>query len=175
MVKEKVPSKKEKEKENKGSKKFTSKSIELDIKSLTDDIYRVDIEFHGLNHSGPSYEGRIFINNPNADHDTPRTKKNGFVGSYHIFGHGGCFGGIGHCSINKNKTRMPYDFRPSHPLTPIYKRVEITEYFSNIKKNKFDFSVTVVPILAKGFDKCPVHMDIQDIVKMDKIMLKTYR
>ena len=66
--------------------------MDIDSKTFTD-VYRIGIEFHGLDHSGPSYEGMVFINNSEATLKTPTTIKNGYVGSYHIFGHGGCFGG----------------------------------------------------------------------------------
>jgi len=42
--------------------------------------------FHGLSvdHSGPSYEGRVSLNNPNANEITKLDLYNGYVGSYNI-------------------------------------------------------------------------------------------
>jgi hypothetical protein len=46
---------------------YVSEPIYLDIKKLENEFYRADIEIHGVDHSGPSYEGRIFLNNVNID------------------------------------------------------------------------------------------------------------
>jgi hypothetical protein len=151
---------------------LVSKTTELNLKSIKDRLYRVDLELLGLDHSGPSYQGRIFLNNPNADQETATTEKNGYVGSYFIFGHGGCFGGMGHCSVNN--IRRPYDFRASSPLTSIYKRVEITKHILGIKKFPYVFNVTIVPVLANGYDKWFVHIDTENVVKLEKMMIKTY-
>ena len=49
---------------------------------------RADIEISGLDQSGPSYEGRVFLNNPRADVKTPLEPENGYAGSFHVFGYG---------------------------------------------------------------------------------------
>ncbi|MBV9454724.1 MAG: hypothetical protein JOZ19_11495 [Rubrobacter sp.] len=43
-----------------------------------------DIEFHGVDHSGASYEARIFLNIPEADETTERTAERGYAGSFHL-------------------------------------------------------------------------------------------
>jgi len=136
-------------------------------------VDRIDLELLELEHAGPSYEGRVFINNTEADQNTLSTKENGYVGSYYIFGHGGCFGGSGHCSIDE--TERPYDYRTTHPLTPIYKRLEITDFVKSMDEEKGSFTVTIVPVLAEGLEDWFVHIDLEDVVKLEKIVLKTYR
>ena len=59
------------------AKIFTSQSVSLAIASAEHRFYRADLEIHGIYHGGPSYEGRIFFNNPGANQDTPRTRENG--------------------------------------------------------------------------------------------------
>src|SRR5215469_10451598 len=103
---------------------YTSPPIKLYVNKEEHEYYRADIEFHGVDHSGPSYEGRVFLNKPGANEKTPRDEKNNYAGAYHIFGHGGCLGDVGHCDI---KTRRPYDSRPEHPLTPALKTVVATD------------------------------------------------
>ena len=95
---------------------YVSKPLYLDINKLENRFKRADIEFHGVDHSGASYEGRVFLNNPNANRTTIKTAPNGYVGSFYIFGHGGCYGNEGHCEVHNE--RRPYDRRPSSPLTP---------------------------------------------------------
>jgi len=58
---------------------------------------RADLELHGVDQTVPSYEGRVFLDNPNADENTERTAENGYVGAFHIFGKAGCWGEEGHC------------------------------------------------------------------------------
>src|SRR5262249_48527318 len=87
---------------------------------------RADLVFDGIEHGGPSFEARVFLNNLQADMNTPLTATSGYVGSFHIFGHGGCFGDDPtHCSIRQ--TPRLYDPRPAHPLTPARKVVIATE------------------------------------------------
>src|SRR6516165_5723599 len=96
----------------------------IDTSAIDEDFYRADIEFIGVDHAGSSYEGRIFLNNPTADDQTPRSPDVGYAGSYFIFGHGGCLGDVGHCDITP---RDPYDPRPGHALTPARKVLIATE------------------------------------------------
>jgi hypothetical protein len=58
---------------------------------------RADIELHGVDQVVPSYEGRVFLNNPEADPETPLDATNGYLGSFFIFGKVDCWGKEGHC------------------------------------------------------------------------------
>src|SRR5690349_15704018 len=78
---------------------------------------RADVVFTGVDHSGPSYEVRLYFNNVRADAATPRTPEEGYAGRFHVFGHGGCYGDVGHCDVPA-PSADPTDLRPSHPLTP---------------------------------------------------------
>jgi hypothetical protein len=49
---------------------------------------RVDITVDGLDHSGLSYEVRVFLDNPAADAWTPATDGEGYAGSIHVYGQG---------------------------------------------------------------------------------------
>ena len=79
----------------------------------------------GVDHSGCSYEVRLFLNNAAADSGTPREEASGYAGRFHVFGHGGCFGDIGHCDVPAPATD-PTDLRPAHPLTPMSTYVTVT-------------------------------------------------
>jgi hypothetical protein len=146
---------------------YVSKPMYLKLDKLENRFKRADIEFHGIDHSGASYEGRVFLNNPKADKNTPKASANKYVGSFYIFGHGGCFGDIGHCEVSKEQ--RTYDYRPSHPLTPAYKRIIVTEQLRELAKNSDKFTVTIVPILAGG-----TTATYQEIVKLEKISIITY-
>src|SRR5439155_390785 len=68
---------------------FTSEKLYVGV--LDPSAYRADIEFHNVDHAGASYEGRVYLNNQNADENTGYDDPS-YAGSYHIFGHGGCLG-----------------------------------------------------------------------------------
>src|SRR6266536_3247623 len=86
---------------------------------------RADVVFSGVDHSGASYEVRLFLNNPAATAGTPRTAEQGYAGRFTVFGHGGCYGDEGHCEVPA-PTADPADLRPPHPLTPLDTYVTVT-------------------------------------------------
>ncbi len=93
-------------------------TLQLDLELPPGDLplARADLTFYGVDHSGPSFAVHVFFDHPDATTDTPRTKENGYVGSFSVFGHGGCFGEEGHCDVRDPVTA--FDRRPPHPLVP---------------------------------------------------------
>jgi hypothetical protein len=146
---------------------FSSPKIKIYIAKGKFDFYRADLELYGIDHSGPSYEGRVFLNNTEADQNTPMDKKNGYAGSYHIFGHGGCFGDLGHCDV---RPRRPYDHRAQHPLTPAFKSIVITDVFNRIIKTTNEIVVTIVPIISVGGRMS----DMKNIVRCERFRINTF-
>jgi hypothetical protein len=49
---------------------------------------RAELVFAGIEQAGPSFEGRVFLNNPDADEATPQTPEAGYAGSFHVYGYG---------------------------------------------------------------------------------------
>ena len=115
-----------------------------------EDVSRVDIEFEQVDDSGASFEGRVFLNNPQADENTEPNQENGYAGSFYVFGHGGCFGDEGHCEVDAELERAhdPYDPRRSHPRLPVDKAVEATEAVRRTASEGGDITVTVVPVIT---------------------------
>lgn len=136
------------------------------------DFNRADLVFEGVDHAGPSYEARIFLNNPSANADTPRTLDQGYAGSFHIFGHGNCFGDVGHCDVDE-RGKAPHDLRGPHPLTPAHKLVKITDGLKHVlqRDGKLEH-VTVVPV-AFGH-AATSEADPEGFLKYDKVQLYTY-
>jgi hypothetical protein len=136
-----------------GAKTFTSQPVRIDFASPDHRLTRADLEIDGIDHSEASYEGRIFLNNPQADDKTPRTRENGYAGSFHIFGHGGCMGDEGHCEVNE-EGRERYDFRNPHPLTLATKRVTVTDVLRALAQNHKEITVTIVPVVTAANELC---------------------
>jgi hypothetical protein len=150
-----------------------SNALAFDLGHLESrDFTRADLVFDGVDHAGPSYEARVFLNNKGADADTPRTLDQGYAGSFHIFGHGSCFGDVGHCDVDE-RGKDPYDLRLPHPLTPARKLVIVTEALKQIlqRDGKLE-SVTVVPV-AYG-QATTGETDPEGFLKYDKVQLLTY-
>ncbi len=145
----------------------TSPPIAVD--ALDRDFTRADIQFLGLDHSGASFEGRVFLNNPGADGSTGKTAASGYAGSFHIFGHGGCFGDEGHCEVRPRRT---YDPRPAHHLTPAAKTVIATEAVSAaLASGAQALTVTVVPVVTSLTEKCGPG----DVLRFELVRIVTYR
>jgi hypothetical protein len=49
---------------------------------------RAEVIFAGVDQAGPSFEARVFLNNPDADESTPQTPEAGYAGSFHVYGYG---------------------------------------------------------------------------------------
>lgn len=49
---------------------------------------RAELVFGGVEQAGPSFEGRVFLNQPDADERTPRSPEMGYAGSFHVYGYG---------------------------------------------------------------------------------------
>lgn len=102
--------------------RFTSQPIELPPADRP--FSRADLIFYGLDHSGASYEAQVFLDQRGVGGGAD-TSHRAYVGSYFIFGHGGCFGDVGHCDIPTD--RDPFDLRPAHQLEPALRILTITE------------------------------------------------
>jgi hypothetical protein len=149
---------------------YVSDPISLGLDKPAGTFYRIDLEIYGLDHGGASFEGRVFVNNQNANQDTPKTEEHGYVGSFYVFAHGGCFGDLGHCEVKME--RRDYDLRPSHPLTDMFTRLIITEPLRRqIEKGQKEFVFTIVPVV-KGGD--PAMCDFENVLKFERLSLVTY-
>lgn len=132
-----------------GYGKFSAKEKqdENDDEIEYSDFKRADLIFYGVNNMDESYEVNVFLNTPEADSSTKPDEKNGFAGNFSIFGHGGCYGGYGHCETPTFKGK--YDPRIEHPSSkPNTIIVEVTNQLKRVIKSGRDpkgMLVTLVP------------------------------
>jgi tyrosinase len=80
---------------------------------------------YGVDHLGPSYEVRVFLDAPGADAVTPLELESGYAGCFTVFGHGGCFGDDDHCDPGA-RFSDEYDVRLPHQSLPQTKVVDVT-------------------------------------------------
>src|SRR4051812_1990132 len=131
---------------------YTTKPVAIDFADPSHRLASADLEIIGIQHAEASYEGRVYFNNTKADASTPKTLEQGYAGSFHIFGHGGCFGDVGHCEINEKSD--PFDLRDPHPLMPISKRIPVTEALKYYARANQPVTITVVPVVSAANDLC---------------------
>jgi tyrosinase len=132
--------------------------------------YRVDLEIEGVDHSGDSYEGRVFVNNANATARTEPVPGKGYAGSFFVFGHGPCYGTTGHCDPSEGPPIHPYDYRPPHDLTPQRHAVDITKAVLALGVAEGDFTVTIVPVV--NTEKDPYAQ--LDVLKFERLSVIAY-
>jgi tyrosinase len=142
--------------------RFTSAPIELPSPERS--FQRADLLFYGLDHSGPSYEGQVFFDARGVGTEADSTHR-AYVGSFFLFGHGGCFGDEGHCDIPTE--RDPFDLRPPHQLEPAVRILTVTD--------------AVRALLDRGIDGAKVTVNARsadprspEVLAFDTVRLATY-
>lgn len=137
-----------------------------------DTFYRADLEFVDVDHSGRSFEARVFVDHDRADLDTPTDLDNGYAGSFYVFGHGGCFGEQGHCEVPVGPLGA-FDHRAPHPLAPQRKVVIATERIRALAEAGTEsFRVTVVPVVPASVEGDAD--TVEDVLHFGRITLVTY-
>jgi hypothetical protein len=151
--------------------KVHTEQLALSRDDLPATLARADLVLIDTEHGGHSFEARVFLNNTAANAGTPLTAESGYAGTFHIFGHGGCFGDSGHCEVN-DRGQAPSDLRGLHPLTPIRKELTVTEALERVLQSGDLKTVTLVP-LATGR---PLTADPanEDVLRYSKMKLLTY-
>lgn len=133
---------------------------------------RADLVFTGVDHSGISYEVRVFLNNTAATDSTPHDVEDGYGGRFVVFGHGGCYGDVGHCDVPP--ARSADDLRSPHPLTPARMLVNITSALRHVLAASDDGleTVTLIPVSRPPR---PEDSEITaDLFRFDEVVLQTY-
>jgi tyrosinase len=142
--------------------RFTSKPIELPPAARP--FARADLIFTGLDHSGSSFEAQVFLDARGVGQDADRDHR-AYVGSFFVFGHGGCFGDVGHCDIPRE--RDPFDLRPPHQLEPATRVLTVTEAVAGLLKR--DIGAAKVTVVARTAGKEPAN-----VLAFEKVRLATY-
>jgi hypothetical protein len=131
-------------------------------------FYRADLHFHGVEHRGDSYEGRVFLNASDVDPRTSLNPEAGYAGSFYVFGHGPCFGDEGHCDVSEGAPIHHFDYRRPHALVRQRMVVTITAALERaIGAGADAVEVTVIPTNAHD-------EDIGDALHFERLSLVTY-
>jgi hypothetical protein len=100
---------------------------------------QADVVVAGLEQAGPSFELRIFLNDPSANAATERTAERGYAGSIYIYGYG----------------RPPEGTvaqSGSHARIPMTRSVKATEAVRAATADGPEITVTLVPVAFQAPD-----------------------
>jgi hypothetical protein len=103
---------------------FRSPPVHVDFAGEPARMTRADIVFEGVDQSGPSYEARVYLNNPVADTGTGKSPAEGYAGAFHVYGEG----------------------RPGGPPAPTNRYITATEAVRRALRHGPDITVTVVAV-----------------------------
>lgn len=142
--------------------RFTSDALELPPAARP--FARADLIFYGLDHSGPSFEARVFMGPRGVGPDADMSHRS-YVGRFFIFGHGGCFGEVGHCEIPSDPD--PFDLRPSHQLEPAARIVTVTEPLRELLERGLE--AAKVTVIAQSEGRAG-----NDVLAFERLRLATY-
>jgi hypothetical protein len=65
-----------------------SQTAHLDVAGDSASALRADLVLTGVEQAGASYEGHVFVGNPEATDSTERSRDQGYVGSFSLYGYG---------------------------------------------------------------------------------------
>jgi len=112
---------------------------------------RADLEFYSISHFRPSYTALIYFNDAEVNEQNATKSRPGYAGCFSIFGHRFCSGDEGHCEVHDHHNR--FDDRPTHPLTPAFKRVIVTDAIRKVQAaGQTELAITVVCFTEPGLE-----------------------
>ena len=105
------------------------------------------LKLHDILPTKRSMTLRVFVNQPDANENTPVIDNSHYAGHITIFGHGDCIGGPGHCDMPKPQSR--FDIRTTRHNRPTNHRMDITEAVKRMKDKGHDnIEIKVVAVNA---------------------------
>lgn len=122
--------------------RFVSPPIRLNLGSKGLNFDRADIKIYGIDQSGPSFEGRVFLNNPQATVGTDPTPENGYAGSFHVYGYG-----IWPKDLGKDAATRAAEAKDKI-RAPIEKTIIATEAVRKAAAESPQLTITVVPVYS---------------------------
>jgi hypothetical protein len=108
---------------------------------------RADLEVYRINTFRPSFVAHVFFNDTEADvnivdRSADVRERSTYAGRFAVFGHERCVGDDGHCDVPTASRR--FDDRPSHPLTPAFRRVVVTEALRRVLADSDELTITII-------------------------------
>jgi tyrosinase len=128
---------------------------------------RADVELHRVDQVVPSFEGRLFVGNPEAGPETPLEDGSGYLGSFYIFGKVDCWGDEEtHC--DEPAPRKFDHRRPPNRYAKIRVRTR-DGVLQRAAAGADALSLRIVTVLPAASDTNPA-----DVLRFDRVSIVTY-
>jgi hypothetical protein len=148
------------------AQRYISPRIPLPASEALEGSPRALIEFHGVELAGPSFEARVFLNNPQADVETPTTPDSGYVGSFHVYGYG-----VGPSGASLAAPSNQPAASDGGPLVPTVRTVDATGALQQAARAGATAQFTVVPVFPGG--GAATGPDLGDVLKIQHVAIRT--
>ena len=125
------------------------------------------LEFEGVEKRGASFVLQVFVGNSEAAENTPRDITHGFAGTLPVFGHGECWGDVGHCDVPQGP-QDAFDQRTPHALLPVNLTLEITDAL------RFLGAIEEVVVSVLAYEADPEADERDQILRFSQLTLVTY-
>lgn len=142
---------------------FNASETQFSVADLRDGFETAMIEFHNVGHpTDGTREIRVFINQPEADDETPTEGNPHFAGSRVLLGKTMCFGEDGHCALPP--PREKFDRRPRPPMTPDKIYMNVTQTMKDPTVVAAESERTSIQLVVVDQDRAPLPLNS---IKMD--------
>lgn len=141
--------------------RFLSKPIT--VSAAVKAFAKAEVRLHWVPQLARSCFIRVFLNQPGANASTPIHDNPHFAGYLAVFGHGGCYGGPGHCDLPAARAR-DFDLRPRSHNTPRNHRIDITASAKELLKKSDSLQITLLVI---GAD----YQEDSDLLRLEGVSL----
>jgi tyrosinase len=144
--------------------RFTSEPITVPEAALRQH-HSVEIRLHQVPQLPLSCYVRAFINQPDANPQTPIHDNPHYAGYLAIFGHGECYGGPGHCDIPPPQAPL-FDLREQRlHNNPRNHRIDATACIDKlIEQGASEFQITLVVVGVDG-------REMRDFLRLESVSL----
>lgn len=147
----------------------TYRCAPIEIAQLDDEFTRADLVFYGVDHSGISYEGLVYVDLADGGLGT-RDSERGYAGSFTVFGHAGCYGDEGHCAPAQG-FHDEFDRRLRHPLTPFTRTVVATDA---VRRARREQRAVIDVLVVANVPEPEGAGDDQSPLRFESVRLLTY-
>lgn len=142
---------------------FNASPTQYSVANLADGFETAIIEFHNVGHPlEGTRELRVFINQPDADAETPTEGNDHYAGSRILLGKTMCYGEEGHCDLPQE--RQKFDTRTRPQMKPIKIYMNITKTMKIDAVVAAQSNRTLITIVVVDQDESPLPLNA---IKMD--------
>ena len=149
------------------SYKFAQPVAKFSLQSIENDFKTAELEFNQVRHTKNSFEVRAFLNQPEADANTPLQGNDRFAGSLFFYGQGEYIDETGESLSAQEVLDRGLDLSPgASNVTPFNLYLDITDSLHKIVTN-YSSEITVKLVCVDSRGNQITHPDL----KLDSISL----